>query len=285
MPSHNSCCKEAHLAVGKTFSFASVVQHGAMQQAHTSLKRLPLALVTSDTTYQRLDKAQRVMSRAGRRPNMLRFASQARNSFCARSKGLPTLVCLTISRGVSNSSASYAGPLTTGPFAHSCDVDAEPLHRYKRGGYHPIHLGDCLNQGRYRILHKLGWGGHSTVWAAKDQRLGTYVAVKISVSERQHDQIDRCLQIRRAIKPSSSTTHPGAAFVMETRDHFKLDGPNGTHECLVLELLGPSITDILDVRFRDNRLPAKLARRVARQVLLGLDYLHQHGIGHGGVCK
>jgi len=53
---------------------------------------------------------------------------------------------------------------------HGCDIDAEPLHRYKKGGYHPIHLGDRLSNGRYKVLHKLGWGGYSTVWAARDIR-------------------------------------------------------------------------------------------------------------------
>lgn len=49
-------------------------------------------------------------------------------------------------------------------------LDAEPLPRYKPGGYHPVHLGDCLKDGRYKILHKLGWGGYSTVWAALDKQ-------------------------------------------------------------------------------------------------------------------
>ena len=49
-------------------------------------------------------------------------------------------------------------------------LDAEPLHRYKKGGYHPVALGDTLKDGRYKVLHKLGWGGYSTVWAARDQR-------------------------------------------------------------------------------------------------------------------
>lgn len=53
---------------------------------------------------------------------------------------------------------------------HTCDIDAEPLHRYRKGGYHPVHIGDVLNDGRYKILHKLGWGSYSTVWATRDQR-------------------------------------------------------------------------------------------------------------------
>ncbi|KAI9679435.1 MAG: hypothetical protein M1817_005457 [Caeruleum heppii] len=64
-------------------------------------------------------------------------------------------------------------------------------------------------------------------------------------------------------------------------DHFKLDGPNGTHDCLVLELLGPSVTDLLEARFRGERLPAKLAKSIAKQALLGLDCLHQQKIAHG----
>ena len=56
------------------------------------------------------------------------------------------------------------------PAAHATlDVDGEPLYRYKPGGYHPIHLGDTLNRGRYTILHKLGWGGYATIWLAQDQ--------------------------------------------------------------------------------------------------------------------
>jgi serine/threonine-protein kinase SRPK3 len=58
--------------------------------------------------------------------------------------------------------------LRTDPLAYICDIDAEPLHRYRIGGYHPIALRDLLKDGRYKILHKLGWGGYSTVWAAKD---------------------------------------------------------------------------------------------------------------------
>jgi serine/threonine-protein kinase SRPK3 len=69
---------------------------------------------------------------------------------------------------------------------------------------------------------------------------------------------------------------------MSMLDHFQLDGPNGTHDCLVLELLGPSVADLLATQFHGERLPGSLAKSIAKQALLGLDYLHLHQIGHGG---
>jgi serine/threonine protein kinase len=65
-------------------------------------------------------------------------------------------------------------------------------------------------------------------------------------------------------------------------DHFQVHGPNGTHHCLVLEFLGPSVPDLLDRRIPDERLPGKLAKSIAKQALLALDYLHEQEIGHGG---
>lgn len=41
---------------------------------------------------------------------------------------------------------------------------------YRPGGFHPVALGDTLKDGRYKIYHKLGYGGFSTVWVARDYR-------------------------------------------------------------------------------------------------------------------
>lgn len=65
-------------------------------------------------------------------------------------------------------------------------------------------------------------------------------------------------------------------------DHFSLAGPNGTHDCLVLELLGPSVADVVESYYQDDRLPARLAKSFAYHALQGLDVLTHHGIGHGG---
>ncbi|KAF1837220.1 hypothetical protein BDW02DRAFT_566273 [Decorospora gaudefroyi] len=41
----------------------------------------------------------------------------------------------------------------------------------------------------------------------------------------------------------------------------------GKHECHVLEFRGPNITDVLDLRFNDGRLPVALAKSSVQQAL------------------
>ena len=73
-----------------------------------------------------------------------------------------------------------------------CDVDAEPLHRYRPGGYHPLRLGDTLGDGRYKVFHKLGWGGYSTVWAARDQRFCRLSLTLMCGADRHQGSQMRC---------------------------------------------------------------------------------------------
>ena len=75
--------------------------------------------------------------------------------------------------------------------------------------------------------------------------------------------------------------HPGSHHLASLLDCFQFDGPNGKHDCLVLELLGRHVQEFASC-FKGSRLPGKLAKSVAKQVLLGLDCLHQRQIAHGG---
>ena len=44
--------------------------------------------------------------------------------------------------------------------------DEEDLKDYRKGGYHPVVIGETFSEGRYTVLSKLGWGHFSTVWLA-----------------------------------------------------------------------------------------------------------------------
>ncbi|KAM3414794.1 hypothetical protein BST61_g9943 [Cercospora zeina] len=160
---------------------------------------------------------------------------------------------------------------------YECGIDAEPLNQYRPGGYHPLVLGEALNGGRYKIIHKLGWGSYSTTWAAKDQKNDRYVAVKVRISETQEAGE---LKILRALSPFTAD-HLGSTYVNRMLDHFTLVGPNGSHNCLVLEIVGPNVADFVDSHFKDGRLPPELAKAFAKQMLQGVDFLAANNIGHG----
>lgn len=109
-------------------------------------------------------------------------------------------------------------------------------------------------------------------------REGAYVAVKILVAEATDGEI-REAQIMQKL----ASHHPRPKHVVHLLDNFELKSPNGCHQCLVFELLGPNVPDTIDAHFPSGRLPGKLAKAIAKQSLIGLDVLHRSGIGHGGM--
>jgi serine/threonine-protein kinase SRPK3 len=105
-----------------------------------------------------------------------------------------------------------------------------------------------------------------------------YVAVKITVSEVEDSSELNILQALSALPKY----HPGSSYVNQLLDYFTLVGPNGSHHCLVLELAGPNVADVVESHCKDDRLPPKLAKVFAKQALQGLDFLAANNIGHRG---
>ena len=40
----------------------------------------------------------------------------------------------------------------------------------ERGGFYPVRLGETFDDGRFVVTKKLGWGGFSSVWLARDRK-------------------------------------------------------------------------------------------------------------------
>ncbi|PPR07639.1 hypothetical protein CVT24_006547 [Panaeolus cyanescens] len=74
--------------------------------------------------------------------------------------------------------------------------------------------------------------------------------------------------------PSPSHTHPGRSHVISFLDHFRHKGPNGTHVCMVFEVLGENLLGLIK-RHQNKGVPMPLVKQIAKQILLGLDYMHR----------
>lgn len=177
------------------------------------------------------------------------------------------------------------------------DSEDEGIEDYKEGGYHPVYVGECLI-GRYVVLQKLGWGHFSTVWLCKDLKYDTYVAIKLqkSASHYLEAAFDEVEILQKAVKHSEtkewfedlkkfdenrkSGYSRDDCYTVQLLNAFIYQGPYGKHFCMVFEILGVNLLEIIK-RYKYKGIPIHICRKMARQILIGLHYLHTHcGIIH-----
>ncbi|CAG9949812.1 unnamed protein product [Clonostachys rosea f. rosea IK726] len=173
----------------------------------------------------------------------------------------------------------------------------EPLEKYLRNGFHPVTLGERFSDGRYTVRHKLGFGGNATVWLARDDRENQWVALKIKQAKVSLDDIEQDPEVKalKLLEHKYTIHDPTKPRCFSRLIHyFQHIGPNGTHTCLVTELLGPSIAQM--IRVFDAMIPwddpnyqevetfrPDTILRSSRQLLEAVETLRLWGIVHGGM--
>jgi serine/threonine-protein kinase SRPK3 len=184
--------------------------------------------------------------------------------------------------------------------------DEESPVDYNNGGYLQVRLSDLFKDGRYTIVRKLGyvplpsllrrpapislsWGHFSTVWLVKDSMYVVHFSPSPSsypsISEKRHsalkivksagrysetarDEIKLLRQITNA-----SPSHPGRAHIVAFLDSFTHTVSSTAHICITLEPLGANLLSLIE-KNRKKGVPPAVVKSIARQVLLGLQYLH-----------
>ncbi|XP_041748580.2 SRSF protein kinase 1 isoform X3 [Coregonus clupeaformis] len=154
----------------------------------------------------------------------------------------------------------------------SDDEEQEDPNDYCRGGYHHVKIGDLFN-GRYHVIRKLGWGHFSTVWLAWDIQGKRFVAMKVVKSAEHYTEtaLDE-IKLLRSVR-NTDQNDPSREKVVQLLDDFKISGMNGSHVCMVFEVLGHHLLKWI-IKSNYQGLPLPCVKSIIRQVLQGLDYLH-----------
>ncbi|KAI9006325.1 CMGC/SRPK protein kinase, variant [Hyaloraphidium curvatum] len=190
------------------------------------------------------------------------------------------------SRSTSGSSRSAsASSVLSSESSPNYSEEEEDEEDYTKGGYHPVRLGDEFDVDskdgtRYKVVRKLGWGHFSTVWLGKDVMKNRLAALKIVKSAPHYTEtaLDEIKLLERVVRANPSS--PNRKAVVELYDWFKCRGTNGTHVVMAFEPLGPNLLTL--IRSHSHRgIPIPIVKRITKQVLMGLDYLHREcGIIH-----
>lgn len=155
--------------------------------------------------------------------------------------------------------------------------NTEDLEQYKPGGFHPVHLDDYYDDNRYRVVHKLGAGGFSTVWLARDLLGQQWVGLKFIVATESENYNNRSSAI------IADPTLASSELVVSPLREFWVDGPNGRHLCFVLPFVGPNLATLSSGIF--SRISSRLAASLSLQAAQAMALVHSRERCHGGMYQ
>ncbi len=132
-----------------------------------------------------------------------------------------------------------------------------------------VKLG-MLIADRYEIIEKVGNGGMSDVYKAKDHKLNRFVAVKV-LKQEFSENANFVSKFRVEAQAAAGLTHPNIVNVYDVGEE------KGVY-FIIMELVdGITLKKYIESR---TRLPANEALSIAIQVTMGLEAAHRNHIIH-----
>lgn len=146
--------------------------------------------------------------------------------------------------------------------------DVERLDYYRPGEFHPVEIGDRF-QERYRVVHKLGYGSYSTIWLIRDEYTAKHVAMKIGTADHGPKEVKVLSRLTASIVDYGDV---GIKLISSMTDYFTIDGPNGTHPCLVIATARCNLADAAEAA-EYSPFTLSVARSVSARVYREIVFL------------
>lgn len=112
-------------------------------------------------------------------------------------------------------------------------------------------------------------------------RIHIWVALKILEANATHREMSNFDLFSKQTNYDPSSYH-----VVQALDIFFHKGPNGSHQCFILELLGPTLHHMLRKHLYQGGpwLSLSTIRRISGQLMKAVKFIHEVGTKHGGEC-
>lgn len=134
-------------------------------------------------------------------------------------------------------------------------------------------LGMTLN-GKYVLLHKIGYGAYSTVWLAYhklDPAKVYYYAIKIQNPEDYEDAMVE-------VKTLTKLKRCDCPYILELKDNFEFYPPDSKDKhpsvCMVFDLMACSVYQLIRRGKYVEGLPTRIVLRIAKQLFTALKHMH-----------
>lgn len=139
------------------------------------------------------------------------------------------------------------------------------------------YLGMTLN-GKYILLHKIGYGAYSTVWLAYyklDPAKVYYYAIKIQNPEDYEDAMVE-------VKTMTKLKRCNCPYILELKEHFECAFGSEKHPsvCMVFDLMACSVYQLIRRGKYVDGLPTHIVLRIAKQVFTALKHMHDNDMIH-----
>ncbi|KAK6937758.1 Protein kinase domain [Dillenia turbinata] len=125
---------------------------------------------------------------------------------------------------------------------------------------------DPIIAGKYKLGRKIGSGSFGELYLGTNVQTGEEVAIKMEPTKNKHPQLHYESKLYMLLQGGTGIPH------------LKWFGVEGEYNCMVIDLLGPSLEDLFN--YCNRKFSLKTVLMLADQLINRVEYMHSRGFLH-----